>query len=115
MSFPNLDNPLNLFRTLVRPGLAPLVRTLAPSLAGRVYVSGIRQQVWRPKAFARAARGLELEVLGGRTHGYWPIPFSHHLPRFALLLYEAAEHLELAAGSNVVVLLRRPSPGYAAR
>lgn len=111
LSFPNLLNPIHALRTVIRPALAPVVRTLRPEWNKTVYVSGITHRPFLPDRFLRLARDFRLSLIDTHSHGYFPGLFNHGLSPAAVTLHQGLERMgqRLAPGfgSNCIVCLRK--------
>lgn len=111
ISFPNLYFPPFFLRYVLRPVIAPILRTVAPPLRKRVYVSGITHRTMSPARFTREAEQIPFEVVDKVSHAYYPLLFNHALPGSMVPLYMKCEHMGKkiapAMGANYIVCLEK--------
>jgi ubiquinone/menaquinone biosynthesis C-methylase UbiE len=93
LTFPNLRNPMHLFREAVHPVVAPMLRVLIPRLRNTVYVSGIPHAVMFPGKFRREAASVGLIKVDGFSDGYYPLSFNHRLLPMERTLYSISDKI----------------------
>jgi hypothetical protein len=98
-------------RSMLRPVIAPVLRTLVPKLRSTVYVSGTTHRTMSPTRFIKEVEQVPFRVRDKATHAYFPLFFNHAIPKSMVPFYykwdSVGKKIAPEMGANFIVCLEK--------